>query len=109
MIKIARTEETMNMRDPTYRVQFTDHRGETAFTNPSNLEDAIDRACGMRPPFIARAIVDERTGDIVMHADRTRGEARRRWRREKFMRHVIMSREYATSLLAALETTRAAQ
>jgi hypothetical protein len=54
------------MCDPTYRVQFVDDRGETAFTIPTDREDAIIRACSMRLRFIVQAIVDDVIGDIVV-------------------------------------------
>jgi hypothetical protein len=97
------------MRDAMYRVQFVDHEGETAFTNASNREGAIKRACGMRPALIVQAIVDDRTGDIVMDADEIWEAARRRSRRDQPVRHVVLSRNHAASVLAALKRRHAAR
>lgn len=68
----------MMMWDATYRVQFVDDRGETAFTGLSDREGAIARACDMRLRFMVQAIVDNFTGDIAITADQIRAEAFRR-------------------------------
>jgi hypothetical protein len=66
------------MSPSQYRVQFVDDKGEFAFTQPSDREGAIARACGMRLRFMVQAIVDDVTGDVVMNADQIREEAQRR-------------------------------
>ncbi len=66
------------MRSSTYRVQFVDYKGEFAFTERSDWEGAITRACRLRLRFVVLAIVDDITGDVVMSADQIRAEAQRR-------------------------------
>jgi hypothetical protein len=71
------------MRDSQYRVQYVDEMGEFAFTHALDREGAIAQACAMRLRFIVQAIVDDRTGDIVMNSDKIREEAHRRSRRSR--------------------------
>ena len=66
------------MGPSTYRVQFIDDKGEFAFTEPSDRENAIVQACSLRLRFMVQGIVDDITGDIVMSADEIRAEAQRR-------------------------------
>jgi hypothetical protein len=81
------------MQDPIYRVQFVDNRGETAFTDCSSSQRAIDRACRMQKRAIVQGIVNDLTGDIHMTADQIRDEARLRSERENKHRHLILTRE----------------
>jgi hypothetical protein len=81
------------MQAPTYRVQFVDDRGETAFTQCSSSRSAIDQACRMQKHSIVQGIVDDLTGDIYMTAAQIRDEARLRSRRGEHGRHLILSRE----------------
>ncbi|MBV9567094.1 MAG: hypothetical protein JO172_03060 [Hyphomicrobiales bacterium] len=66
------------MGPSTYRVQFIDDKGEFAFTEPSDRENAIVEACSLRLRFMVQAIVDDVTGDVVMSAEEIRAEAQRR-------------------------------
>lgn len=71
------------MEAPIYRVQFVDDQGETAFTECSSSQSAIDQACRIQRHAIVQGIVDDLTGDIYMTADQVRNEARLRSRRDK--------------------------
>jgi hypothetical protein len=64
------------MRDQTYRVQYVDDEGETAFTKPSFIREAIILAIRMRTGFVVEGIVDDVTGDLYMTANQIRNEAR---------------------------------
>jgi hypothetical protein len=63
------------METPIYRVQFIDNHGETAFTECSTSQRAIDQACHIQKHAFVQGIVDDVTGDLYMTADQLRNEA----------------------------------